>query len=99
MTIRNLDALFEPRSLVLIGASERAGAIGATVARNLLRGDLPGRYTSSTPSIAKLPAIPAIRITAPCHILLTWPSSPPRQPPSPPSSRIWQRMARAPLRC
>ena len=42
MTIRNLDALFEPRSLVLIGASERPGAIGATVARNLLSGGFVG---------------------------------------------------------
>jgi len=35
MTIRNLEYLFAPRSVALIGASEKPQSIGATVLRNL----------------------------------------------------------------
>ncbi len=42
MTMRNLDALLEPRSVALIGASPRPGSIGNTVARNLLGGGFKG---------------------------------------------------------
>ncbi len=38
MTVRNLNRLFKPESAVLIGASKRAGSVGALVARNLLHG-------------------------------------------------------------
>jgi acyl-CoA synthetase (NDP forming) len=37
MTIRNLDFLFKPKSVALIGASKRPGSLGAVVARNLGR--------------------------------------------------------------
>jgi acetyltransferase len=37
MTIRNLDFLFKPKSVALIGASKRPGSLGAVVARNPLR--------------------------------------------------------------
>lgn len=58
MTIRNLDALFEPRSLVLIGASERAGAIGATVARNLLSGGFAGEIYFVNPKHSEVAGHP-----------------------------------------
>lgn len=35
MTIRNLDAVFRPRSVALIGASERPGSIGRVLLENL----------------------------------------------------------------
>src|ERR1700747_1518187 len=35
MSIRNLDALFAPRSVVLVGASDRPSTVGNTVWRNL----------------------------------------------------------------
>src|SRR5437899_2232836 len=35
MSIRHLDSLFEPKSVALIGASDRAGSVGAVVWRNL----------------------------------------------------------------
>ena len=35
MTIRNLEHMFEPRSVVLIGASQRTGSVGNWLARNL----------------------------------------------------------------
>jgi acetyltransferase len=37
MSVRNLDKLFGPRSVALIGATPRPGAVGAVVARNLRR--------------------------------------------------------------
>ena len=50
MTIRNLDALFRPASIALIGASNRRGSIGAILARNLLGGDYKGRVWPVNPS-------------------------------------------------
>lgn len=38
MPVRNLDALFAPRSIALIGASERPGSVAAALTRNLLAG-------------------------------------------------------------
>jgi acetyltransferase len=35
MSIRHLDQLFDPASVAVIGASPRAGSVGATVWRNL----------------------------------------------------------------
>jgi len=42
MSVRHLDRLLEPRSIALIGASERAGSVGATVWRNLRAGRFAG---------------------------------------------------------
>jgi acetyltransferase len=42
MTIRNLDHLFEPSSVALIGASDRTGSIGQVVLRNLRDGGFDG---------------------------------------------------------
>ena len=36
MSVRNLDYLFKPRSVAVVGASKRAKAIGAVVSRNLM---------------------------------------------------------------
>ena len=38
MSLRNLDYLFSPKSVVLIGASDRPHSVGATVWTNLSRG-------------------------------------------------------------
>lgn len=43
MTTRNLDALFNPHAIALIGASRRPGSVGAVVTRNLLQGGFAGR--------------------------------------------------------
>jgi len=43
MSIRNFDKLLRPASVALIGASERAGSVGALVMRNLLLGGFRGR--------------------------------------------------------
>jgi acetyltransferase len=42
MSIRNLDRLLEPRSIAVIGASDRADSVGATVWRNLRTGGFAG---------------------------------------------------------
>lgn len=42
MTVRNLEYLLRPRSVAVIGASDRAGSVGATVMRNVLDGGFAG---------------------------------------------------------
>lgn len=42
MSIRHLDKLLDPRSVVVIGASDRSGSVGATVWRNLRAGGFAG---------------------------------------------------------
>ena len=42
MSIRNLDTLMAPKSVVAIGASERSGSVGAAVTQNLLAGGFKG---------------------------------------------------------
>jgi acetyltransferase len=43
MSIRNFDGLFSPKSVALIGASDRTGAVGTVVAQNLRRGGFAAR--------------------------------------------------------
>lgn len=42
MSVRNLDKLFKPCSVALIGATDRPGSVGAVVMRNLRRADFRG---------------------------------------------------------
>jgi len=42
MTTQNLQALFDPVSVALVGASDREGSVGAILARNLLSGGFRG---------------------------------------------------------
>jgi acetyltransferase len=42
VTIRNLEFLFRPKSIAVIGASDRQGSVGATVIRNVLAGGFSG---------------------------------------------------------
>ncbi len=42
MSIRNLDKIFKPQSVALIGASSHPGSVGAVTARNLRRGGFTG---------------------------------------------------------
>lgn len=42
MTIRNLDCMFRPRSVALVGASEELGSVGRTVAENLFGSQFAG---------------------------------------------------------
>ncbi|MGB9166061.1 MAG: bifunctional acetate--CoA ligase family protein/GNAT family N-acetyltransferase [Rhodomicrobium sp.] len=76
MTIRNLNLLFQPRSVVLVGASERPGSIGLHVAENLLRGGYTGEIAFVNPgrdvllgkpchrSVEALPFAPGLAVVA-----------------------------------
>ncbi len=76
MTTRNLDALFSPRTIALIGASNHAGSVGAVLARNLMESGFSGpvmavnphetaiRSALSYPSLAELPAAPDLAVIA-----------------------------------
>ncbi len=49
MSIRNLDRLLEPKSIVVIGASNRVASVGATVWRNLCAGHFAGPIFAVNP--------------------------------------------------
>ncbi|MFG1361226.1 bifunctional acetate--CoA ligase family protein/GNAT family N-acetyltransferase [Xanthobacter pseudotagetidis] len=67
MTTRNLDALFRPGAIALVGGSNRPGSIGAVIARNLFEAGFQGpiltvnpkeravRSSLNYPSVADLP--------------------------------------------
>jgi len=48
MSIRNLDVLFSPETIALIGASNQPWSVGAVLARNLLCAGFAGRCSPST---------------------------------------------------
>ncbi len=76
MTIRNLDALFAPKAVALVGASNQPGSVGAVLAANLLNGGFAGpvmpvnphataiRSTVNYRSVAELPVTPDLAIIA-----------------------------------
>ncbi|WP_426105722.1 GNAT family N-acetyltransferase [Massilia sp. TSP1-1-2] len=54
MSVRNLERLFAPASVAIIGASERHGSVGATVLRNVLAGAFKGPVYAVNPKHASL---------------------------------------------
>lgn len=54
MPLRNLDALFKPKSIALIGASDKPGSIGAILAKNLLAGGFKGEVMPVNPRYEKI---------------------------------------------
>ena len=76
MTTRNFDALFAPRSVALIGASNQPGSLGAVLARNLLGAGFQGPILPVNPheasigsalayrTIAELPVAPDLAVIA-----------------------------------
>ncbi len=74
MSIRNLQHLFAPKSVAVIGASDKPNSVGATVLRNLLEGGFAGPIYPVNPkharigkvevyrSIADLPATPELAV-------------------------------------
>src|SRR5262245_47985358 len=76
MTIRNLDALFLPKAIALVGASNRAGSVGAVLARNLFDAGFAGpilpvnphetviRSTINYRSVGELPLAPDLAVIA-----------------------------------
>lgn len=76
MTVRNLNLMFRPASVALIGASARDGSVGKAIARNLLDGGFSGdiwlvnrRHSEvlgqrSYRSVEALPAAPDLAVVA-----------------------------------
>ena len=74
MSVRNLQFLFEPRSVAVIGATENARHIGAIVLRNLIAGGFRGSILPVNPKydtiaglknyrrIADLPQVPELAL-------------------------------------
>jgi acetyltransferase len=76
MSVRNLEQLFRPRSIALIGASRQPRSVGAVVAHNLFAGGFAGpvmpvnpheasiQATLAYPSVAALPLVPDLAVIA-----------------------------------
>ena len=64
MTTRNLDALFEARSIVLVGASNRSGSVGEVLARNMLESGFGGPLFAVNPHDAAILSIPTYKSVA-----------------------------------
>src|SRR5262245_43254262 len=63
MTVRNLDHLFKPSSVALIGASERAGSVGNVVLGNLRGSGFQDEIILVNPkyaTVAGLPCVPTV---------------------------------------
>ena len=58
MSVRNLDRLFKPRSVALIGATDRAGSVGAVLLRNLRRAGFAGELLLVNPHRQTLDGMP-----------------------------------------
>jgi len=58
MTIRNLNFLFQPNSVTIIGASAKEHSVGATVLRNVLAGPFAGTVMAVKPKYRTLQGIP-----------------------------------------
>lgn len=76
MTTRNLDALFAPKAIALIGASNEPGSVGAVIARNLMNAGFKGEVFPVNPhedtilgvrcyhGVADLPIAPELAVIA-----------------------------------
>lgn len=76
MTTRNLDALFHPNAIAVIGASNAPGSVGQVLSRNLLESGFSGpvlpvslsaraiRSSIAYRSVADLPLVPDLAVVA-----------------------------------
>jgi acetyltransferase len=58
MTIRNLDKLFNPQSIVLCGASDREGSVGLKMTENVLKSEFKGKVWLVNPNHHQVQNIP-----------------------------------------
>lgn len=64
MGIRGLDAIFKPQSIAVVGATERDGAVGRSVMKNLIEANFPGAVypvNHRRKEIFGLKAFPSVR--------------------------------------
>jgi acetyltransferase len=76
VTTRNFDALFAPKAIALVGASNQLGSVGEVLARNLFGGGFAGPILPVNPheaairsavnyhSVAELPVTPDLAVVA-----------------------------------
>ncbi|MCK9915606.1 bifunctional acetate--CoA ligase family protein/GNAT family N-acetyltransferase [Microbacteriaceae bacterium K1510] len=64
MSIRNLDKMFHPRSVAVIGASERPGSVGSALMRNLTHAGFEGPILPVNPRAAAVHGIMAYKDVA-----------------------------------
>ena len=76
MSIRNLDKMFRPRSIAVIGASDKPKSVGSALMANLLRGGFRGPIVPVNPQavavhgimayadVASLPITPDLAVIA-----------------------------------
>src|ERR1019366_7365182 len=76
MSIRNLDALFQPKVIAVVGASNRPSTVGATLAANLFGAGFAGPILSVNPhetairstinyrTVSELPLVPDLAVLA-----------------------------------
>jgi len=74
MGVSDLDSLFRPSSIAIVGASERSDSMGSAVMQNLLHGHFSGPVLPINPqarpvfgvycydSIASLPLVPELAV-------------------------------------
>jgi acetyltransferase len=58
MSVRNLEHLFRPQSVAIIGASGRERSVGAIVLRNLIKGGFTGPIFPVNPKYTDLEPFP-----------------------------------------
>jgi len=83
MTIRNLEYLFKPKSIAVIGASDTPHSVGATVMRNLLQGGFSGPISPVNPKYGKVagvrafPSVASLKETPDLAVICTPPQTVP----------------------
>ena len=83
MTIRNLEKLFRPASIALIGASETPGSLGSVVTRNILGAGFEGNIFPVNPKyemvagVAAYPDIPSLPSAPDLGVIVTPPETVP----------------------
>ncbi|WP_430436143.1 GNAT family N-acetyltransferase [Oceanibaculum nanhaiense] len=83
MSVRNLEHLFKPASVALIGASTRAGSVGAVVARNLFNAGFKGPVMPVNPKhravegVLAYPDVASLPLTPDLAVICTPPDSVP----------------------
>ncbi|HZT52345.1 MAG TPA: acetate--CoA ligase family protein, partial [Stellaceae bacterium] len=58
MSVRNLDKMFKPRSVALVGASDNPASVGGVLARNLVRAGFKGRIMPVNPRHREIEGLP-----------------------------------------
>ena len=61
MSVRNLESLFKPRSIALIGASDKPASVGGVLTRNLMAAGFAGPIMLVTPAHASIAGIATFR--------------------------------------